>query len=225
MHSVRTIHDEATVRLGEVPRPARREKKRLEWAVKCRLRSVCFRVNARWHAPALSYTPIPWAVSGTTASETRAPLRSPPSSRRLRSPTSSEPLPQVFDFVSAPVDTRLLPPIPCNPCSLGCNGIGDQGASALAAILKETQITNLECAAAPECSLSCQRPLTLSSAPPPAPMLAVCESTTSVPKEELLSPRASRATPRCDRSSRPPGARTGSRVFASMSAPLDTTHQ
>ena len=115
MHSVRTIHDEATVRLGEVPRPARREKKRLEWAVKCRLRSVCFRVNARWHAPALSYTPIPWAVSGTTASETRAPLRSPPSSRRLRSPTSSEPLPQVFDFVSAPVDTRLLPPIPCNP--------------------------------------------------------------------------------------------------------------
>ena len=28
-------------------------------------------------------------------------------------------------------------------CSLGHNGIGDEGASALAAILKDTQITNL----------------------------------------------------------------------------------
>ena len=45
-------------------------------------------------------------------------------------------------------------------CSLWRNVIGDKGASALAAVLKETQITNLECAAAPECLLSCQRPLT-----------------------------------------------------------------
>ena len=45
--------------------------------------------------------------------------------------------------------------------SLESNGIGDEGASALAAILKETMISNLKCAAAPECSLSCQRPLTL----------------------------------------------------------------
>jgi len=62
-----------------------------------------------------------------------------------------------FAFVSAPIDTRLLPPI---PCSLGYNGIGVEGTSALAAVLKETQITSLECAAAPECLLSCQRPLT-----------------------------------------------------------------
>jgi hypothetical protein len=45
-------------------------------------------------------------------------------------------------------------------CSIGGNRIGDEGASALAAILKETKITKLECAAAPECLLSCQRPLT-----------------------------------------------------------------
>ena len=45
--------------------------------------------------------------------------------------------------------------------SLESNGIGDEGASALATILKETMISNLKCAAAPECSLSCQRPLTL----------------------------------------------------------------
>ena len=32
-------------------------------------------------------------------------------------------------------------------CSIGYNEIGDKGASALAAILKETMISNLECAA------------------------------------------------------------------------------
>ena len=37
---------------------------------------------------------------------------------------------------------------PPTPCSLAYNKIGDEGASALAAILKETQISNLECAAA-----------------------------------------------------------------------------
>ena len=34
-------------------------------------------------------------------------------------------------------------------CSLRFNDIGDEGVSALAAILKETQITTLECATAP----------------------------------------------------------------------------
>ena len=43
--------------------------------------------------------------------------------------------------------------------SLRENKIGDKGASALAAILKETMISNLECAAAQWCSLLCQRPL------------------------------------------------------------------
>ena len=68
--------------------------------------------------------------------------------------------------------------------------------------------------------LSCQRPLTL-SAPASAPVLAVCKATGSVPKQQLLSPRASRATSRCNRSSRPPGFRTSSRVFAFASAPID----
>ena len=45
-------------------------------------------------------------------------------------------------------------------CSIGYNEIGAKGASALAAVLKETQIQKLECAAAPERSLFCQRPLT-----------------------------------------------------------------
>ena len=37
------------------------------------------------------------------------------------------------------------------------NDLGPEGASVLAAILKETMITNLKCAAGPECSLLCQR--------------------------------------------------------------------
>ena len=43
--------------------------------------------------------------------------------------------------------------------SIGGNNIGDEGATALATILKDTRITGLKCAA-PECSLSCQRLLT-----------------------------------------------------------------
>ena len=34
-------------------------------------------------------------------------------------------------------------------CSISGNKIGPEGASALAAVLKETQITKLKCAAAP----------------------------------------------------------------------------
>ena len=37
-----------------------------------------------------------------------------------------------------------MPPL---ACSIGYNHIGHEGASALAAILKETQITTLQCAA------------------------------------------------------------------------------
>ena len=72
--------------------------------------------------------------------------------------------PVVFAFVSAPLDTAALSHDPCfaphsawsftaptSPmlCSLWGNNIGDEGASALAAVLKETQITNLKCDAAP----------------------------------------------------------------------------
>ena len=56
----------------------------------------------------------------------------------------------MFAFLSVPVDTRLLSHCPTHiSCSLWGNGIGAEGASALAAILKETMITNLECAAPP----------------------------------------------------------------------------
>ena len=74
----------------------------------------------------------------------------------------------VFAFVSAPVDTLALLHIPALPlvCSLGWNSIGAEGASALAAILKETQITTLACAPAPYCSIQCQRPLTAASIRP-----------------------------------------------------------
>ena len=48
-----------------------------------------------------------------------------------------------------PVDMLALPPFPLHLArSLAGNNIGAKGASALAAILKESQITNLGCAAA-----------------------------------------------------------------------------
>ena len=54
--------------------------------------------------------------------------------------------------------TILAPPL---TRSLGENNIGVKGASALAAVLKETKITTLGCAATRQCSPFCQRPLTL----------------------------------------------------------------
>ena len=62
--------------------------------------------------------------------------------------------PRAFAFVSMPIDTPTLSPSPILPlaCSLRGSQIGNEGATALAAILKETQITDLECAAAPKCS-------------------------------------------------------------------------
>ena len=73
--------------------------------------------------------------------------------------------PRLLAFLSAPVDTLALLHIPALPlvCSLGWNSIGAEGASALAAILKETQITTLGCAPTPYCSIQCQRPLTFLS--------------------------------------------------------------
>ena len=57
---------------------------------------------------------------------------------------------------------------------------------------------------------------------PSTPVLTVSRPSASTPREDSLSLRASRATPRCDPSSRPPGPRTGARVFAFVSAPADT---
>ena len=55
-------------------------------------------------------------------------------------------------FLSTPADTPTLSPFPIPPlaCSLFGNGIGAEGATALAAILKETKITHLKCTATPE---------------------------------------------------------------------------
>ena len=57
----------------------------------------------------------------------------------------------VLTFVSAPLTrllshSSLLSPI---PCSLESNDIGPEGASTLAAVLKETMVSSLKCAAAP----------------------------------------------------------------------------
>ena len=59
--------------------------------------------------------------------------------------------PRAFAFLSGPVDTPTLSPFPTLPLAhrLGGNNIGAEGATALAAILKETQITNLGCAPPP----------------------------------------------------------------------------
>ena len=52
--------------------------------------------------------------------------------------------PSVFAYVSAPIDTPTLSPPQPHPCrSISNNEIGAEGASALAAVLKETQITTL----------------------------------------------------------------------------------
>ena len=60
--------------------------------------------------------------------------------------------PKVFAFLSATRTCSLTAPAQ-PPGSLHWNHIGPEGASALAAVLKETQITNLKCAAAPSLSV------------------------------------------------------------------------
>ena len=76
-------------------------------------------------------------------------------------------------------------------CSLRYNNIRDKGASALAAILKETMISNLECAAA--------LAFAFLSAPADRKANTVCvptglTGTNSDQKAERLSQRVSKAT-------------------------------
>ena len=61
-------------------------------------------------------------------------------------------------FVSAPLGMPAPRP---SLGSLSGNGVGEKGATAIAAVLNETKITKLKCATTPECSPFCQRPLTL----------------------------------------------------------------
>jgi len=113
--------------------------------------------------------------------------------------------PECLPICQRPLTRPILSPSCPVSHSLQGNAIGAKGAFALAAVLKKTKITKLKCAAAPECSLSCQRPLTPLSTHLCSHMLAVSRKTIYSLKEEPLSPRASRATPRCNRLSRPPG--------------------
>jgi hypothetical protein len=87
-------------------------------------------------------------------------------------------------------------------CSLWRNNIGDQGAIALAAVLKETKITDLMCALTsnrlPIVFANVSAPADTSQHQPHPSVLAVCEATNSVPKEEPLLHWASREIRRCN---------------------------
>ena len=78
--------------------------------------------------------------------------------------------PIVFAFVSAPLDTTAFSPSTLRALthSVSENNIGDKGASALAAVLKKTRISELECAAAPSIRVSV-RPIDMPQLPPPLP--------------------------------------------------------
>jgi hypothetical protein len=68
---------------------------------------------------------------------------------------------------------------------------------------RRTTCSRSSSAPPPECSPFRQRPLTLLNTTASTPVLAVCDETTSVPKEQLLSRRASRATRHCNPWSKP----------------------
>ena len=71
----------------------------------------------------------------------------------------------MFAFVSAPIDTppplgSLADNLICGITRFGDGTYTAEGITKLCEGLKGSELTWLECAAAPECSLSCQRPLT-----------------------------------------------------------------
>ena len=84
-------------------------------------------------------------------------------------------------------------------CSLHDNNIGDKGASALAAVLKETRISQLKCAAAPIVFAFMSAPVDTLTLPPSSlrPLFAVSNSTRSEPRALLrsLHPSSSMVTP------------------------------
>ena len=93
--------------------------------------------------------------------------------------------PHVLAFVSAPIDTTsFLGSLSGNElCGInfftGNGTYTTEGITKLCEGLKGSAVTSLKCAAAPECSLPCQRPLTrlLSHHPHPTPCLAVSTAT------------------------------------------------
>ena len=122
----------------------------------------------------------------------------------LKCALASNRLPIVFANVSTPIDTATP-----HLCSLGHNQLcgldrmGDgtytsEGITKLCKALKGSAVTSLKCAAAPECSLSCQRPLTL-----PLPTFAAWATTNSAAlTTEAAAPTPPRASPSCARGSR-----------------------
>ena len=72
----------------------------------------------------------------------------------------------MFAFLSTPVDTPTLTiPILTLAHSLDCNRLGDKGATALAAIINETKITHLRCAAIPVAFAFVSAPIDTLTAP------------------------------------------------------------
>jgi hypothetical protein len=108
---------------------------------------------------------------------------------------------QGFAFMSAPVYMLALPPFPLHLArSLEGNYIGAKGASALAAVLKETIITSLKCASAREVFAFLSTPIDTPalSPSPPHPSLAVSPTTTSastVARQLLPCSRTRRSLP------------------------------
>ena len=113
---------------------------------------------------------------------------------------------RVFAFVSMPTLTRLLSHHLCSALhthSLGDNQIRAEGASALAAILKETQITNLECATAPEFTFMSMPLDTRLLALFPTPTFTAWTPTSSVASTMMVTASTPlRASPSCARGSR-----------------------
>ena len=113
--------------------------------------------------------------------------RATPHCKRSSRPPDVRTAPDSVRFcVSAPIDTPTLSPFPTLPLarSLAGNRIGKEGVTALAAILKETKITDLKCAAAPEV-FAFVSALTRLLSHCPYPSLAVSEATTSEPRAPL----------------------------------------
>ena len=80
-----------------------------------------------------------------------------------------------------------------------------EGITTLCEALKGSTVTSLECAAAPSVRFL-SGPIDTAHVPPLNPTHAVLKETGSVPKEEPRLQRASRATRRGDRSSKPPAS-------------------
>jgi hypothetical protein len=158
------------------------------------------RVFAFLSAPldTLALSPFPLyslvTVWSTTASKTRAPPRSLPSSRRRRSPTCGAPPPKCSLSCQCPLTHAPAISLPPIPYSLGFNDIGAEGATALAAILKETQITNLGCATARVFAFVSMPIDTLATLSPSRllPSSAVSVTTTSEPRAPPRSLPSSR---------------------------------